>query len=376
MIERLNIFNYLTGFFLVSFVPSLLGPYRVFTFLVSIILIFHKLRRVRLARIDILLFLFWCLFGLKMFYSLIFFQNINYPYTKLRYVQYFLVSGFIPLLSFVLTDRRYHVIVRRYFLLGIVFFNFLSLFLGIEVSDGGDRIGRVGGNMNIQAGLTGTLAMTMIVLAMFGQVSNSRVVKVILFFVGLRNWFFSGTRSSLVGFSGVILNSSKKIRYRFLAVPLVIGVVFHYSNWFDGLVVIERFSFSSLSFMLNGRDILWKDAFDQSLENLFLGSAFVLDRGIGEGFYPHNLILESLMSLGLFGLITILTIIWCVFRSYRGSTERYYTDLFLIWLVFLGYAMISQSLYRMTFFWILTVVLLKSKKRSNENIDNYCCIKQ
>lgn len=73
--------------------------------------------------------------------------------------------------------------------------------------------------------------------------------------------------------------------------------------------------------LFSGRLDIWSNAIKMFLENPFLGNGIAsFESAYGEGYYTHNIILELLTEIGIFG--TLIAIIWFCVYSYKAFYKQ------------------------------------------------------
>jgi hypothetical protein len=373
MLQRLNIINYLLLFSIAGFDAGIYLIFRYWAGIISLLVIGGSWKA-GISKSNGIVLILWIMY----FFSLLKGITLDWvnleqfcPYDRTKYVRYFFLSGLLPWLSVALSRNISILFVKRTVVFGLIIFAILTFYFGREVSDGGSVNGRLGGSENIQAGLTGALSMGLFALGIFG--TRRRKTTTWLFaLLGFRNWFLSGTRSAVLGFLFVLLkNLGRNPIFLFAVLLLSIFVLKTLVNLGFDSITLRRLELSNLSFLMNGRDLLWLNAWDHIVDSPIFGGNFVLTKGFGAGFYPHNLFLDAFMATGLLGFGITLRVVWSVLRI--DISDQSTKVVLTVWLVFLGYAFISQALYRMTHFWLLTGILLNTRI-VNENFNRYRCV--
>jgi len=122
-----------------------------------------------------------------------------------------------------------------------------------------------------------------------------------------------------------------------------------------------------------GRSSLWHKGLEQFANHPIFGNSFVLDRTAGSwvGFYPHNIIVESLIALGIIGGILILCIIGKgIFVAYKEIVQNSVNGwLGILFLQFSILAMFSNAIYTNHFFWYYSVLVIAGKYNNNEKFN-------
>jgi len=114
---------------------------------------------------------------------------------------------------------------------------------------------------------------------------------------------------------------------------------------------------------------LYNEAVNEFIEHPFLGNQFVLENGIGAGIYPHNLVLESFLALGIIGGTLFLFLVGkSILISYdsikRLNSLSWISFLFIQYLVF---GMMSGGIYNSNLFWIFLILTLSLANLKNDN---------
>lgn len=164
----------------------------------------------------------------------------------------------------------------------------------------------------------------------------------------------------------VIAKSRNRIRIlQGIALLAVAGVILSYALDIDILAMaLDRFSFGNESgeTSVNGRQEQWAAAWQGFLDNPLLGR-YIFENAYF--FYPHNIILESLMSLGVVGGVLMALFIWASFRSAAyvlKDPKASSTVLFMTILFFKEFfqAMFSGSIWGVSTVWITSSVVVSS----------------
>jgi O-antigen ligase len=107
------------------------------------------------------------------------------------------------------------------------------------------------------------------------------------------------------------------------------------------------------------RTFIYQKGFDMFKSHPFIGKQIFLDID-GKVYYPHNLFLEILMSLGLLGFSLYLYILFALYRKLRllKGTSVYFILLFIF---FFGMAQVSGNLFSNVELWNIMAVLFTLK---------------
>src|SRR5690606_13694819 len=98
----------------------------------------------------------------------------------------------------------------------------------------------------------------------------------------------------------------------------------------------------------------------QFLQSPLVGDSFLISEGEFRGYYPHNLILESLMTTGIIG--TFFFFIW-LFGTIKKSylVLRYdlaYGWLPLLFIQYFAFGLTSKSFYTNYLFWFFGFLVI------------------
>ncbi|GJQ03944.1 O-antigen ligase family protein [Capnocytophaga canimorsus] len=208
------------------------------------------------------------------------------------------------------------------------------------------------------------------------QIKNISKNKIRLFFflfLGIINLLLGSSRGPLLStFLAIVvfllqyfLYVKKKNIFKLGLIVVLVSIVISYSftylneNNFQ-LGIIERmlkFSDDMHYGEKEGRISLYGKAFDFFEESPILGKQFMFDNGA----YPHNMVLEVLMALGLIGFLLYLSVILFylkrIFDIYRIG--KFYVPIVFISVLSFGLTMTTGNIYENVEFWnIMAFVLL------------------
>lgn len=208
------------------------------------------------------------------------------------------------------------------------------------------------------------------------QIKNISKNKIRLFFflfLGIINLLLGSSRGPLLStFLAIVvfllqyfLYVKKKNIFKLGLIVVLVSIVISYSftylneNNFQ-LGIIERmlkFSDDMHYGEKEGRISLYGKAFDFFEESPILGKQFMFDNGA----YPHNMVLEVLMALGLIGFLLYLGVILFylkrIFDIYRIG--KFYVPIVFISVLSFGLTMTTGNIYENVEFWnIMAFVLL------------------
>jgi O-antigen ligase len=210
-----------------------------------------------------------------------------------------------------------------------------------------------------------------------------------LFLLGVVNLFLGASRGPtlfviIILFIISIFNlckekiNLKKLFVSILIITVIISTIgfFFKNNNRDEIVLINRFldlKETATNTSQDERGLIYQTAWKQFLENPIIGDKFIENTS---KWYPHNIMLESLMSTGIIGTSMFLIYIISFIFSFRSLYQK--NELLLIYFVGLYYflcCLTSGSLWNSIEIWIFPVLsIYHSKRKSND--DNYNLIHQ
>lgn len=118
-----------------------------------------------------------------------------------------------------------------------------------------------------------------------------------------------------------------------------------------------RFSTFSSDASVSERLLIQANSIDQFLKHPFFGSAFIELETLT---YPHNILIESAMALGVFGAVLLLYVLYlCAVRARRQSRSGNLT-IPLLYVQYLVASLTSSSIYGSSGLWAICTILLFS----------------
>ncbi|WP_286856763.1 O-antigen ligase family protein [Sphingobacterium sp. UBA7625] len=120
----------------------------------------------------------------------------------------------------------------------------------------------------------------------------------------------------------------------------------------------------------SGRDIIYKQGMDQFFENPLFGGSFLINQGTYEGYYPHNMILEALMTTGLIGsffffkwLVRVLKSSFFIIKIYPN-----YSWIAVLFIQYCVFGLSSKSFYTNYLFWYYAFLTMNFFYNPKEDI--------
>lgn len=125
----------------------------------------------------------------------------------------------------------------------------------------------------------------------------------------------------------------------------------------------ERIVSSITDQEVSGRDKLYIIALNQFYSSPFFGDFFLLTSGHYKGEYPHNILLEALMTLGLFGAIPFFYLLIQTFKRVHLMIKinDNTTWICLLFLVSFFKGLSTWNLYGNTLLWVSMAIILSFK---------------
>jgi len=186
----------------------------------------------------------------------------------------------------------------------------------------------------------------------------------------------SGSRGpivySIIIFYYFILNTSafssikKYINAIFILTLILVFVDYTFITDFIGLYnpnLEERIISSVVDNDSSGRDKLYVVALDQFYSSPLFGDYFILTSGPDKGHYPHNILLEALMTLGLFGAIPFFYLLIQTFKRVHLMIKINDNTAWigLLFLVSFFKGLSSWNLYGNSLLWVSMAIILSFK---------------
>jgi O-antigen ligase len=377
----------IVGFIAISTIPSnfsiesswITVPFRFFVLFYSIFLIVNNLYKRQfknLEKSDYFFFIFWLLYLINVYFSFRSYTFSSEVISKEIEI-YIRIVGicFVPSIAiFMLNEKNinYNVVFNMVYCV-----IYTILFINIVVGIGYDFQGRSSGFLSmysISFGHVGvTLALMSVYYIMFKKICNLYVWIIMLtgLLIGTYIMYASGTRSPLIGYL-VCINYMFFIRKKYvqlfalffilvLGISLLIYVNPHYSE-VGGSSFFSRLLNMIVAKDSSGRGELYKEGLRIFFNKPLFGGRFLFF----DGFYPHNIFIEILMSMGLFGLVIFFMFFKnCVallfkFKRLIENSDKLW--IVVLWLQNFILALFSYNLYGNSLFWYFTAMILVINK--------------
>lgn len=364
---------------------SITIPTRGAILFISLLTILTNRSKLLILKTDVFwLFVFWGFYLLKLFWFIYISGTTARVYgSAAEYFIFTIGVVFIPMISVAVSYQRIDITKLFWPLFSIlVLILFVTMIKNNQLLEGMNKsFYRQQGNVAMGNITYGHTAIMLSLISFWSLLSYKRsiwktIILVFGFLFGIYIAFRAGSRSPILAFLLVIFIilffRQKNILKSFyilcivvviliLSFPLILKLIGSVSP-----TMLVRL-LAALEGDTSGRDILLLDAWKQFLEAPIWGVDFVVSSGFFKGMYPHNVFLETLISVGIFGAPFIVYFI--IKATIKAISLIRRKDSFgLISVVFLQYLifqMFSNSFfYNGSIFFCLLAVMLnfRSKK--------------
>ncbi|OJU28231.1 MAG: hypothetical protein BGN92_07925 [Sphingobacteriales bacterium 41-5] len=198
----------------------------------------------------------------------------------------------------------------------------------------------------ISFGHLGTTGCVLSLYFLFEKKSGSWVKIVIFLVIGLSVFcmFRAASRGPILALFVILFfwlfARGKNIFFNFLMVLVLLGLFVFFIQYILILieniapVLADRLRETIFEGGAGERDAGYQAAIDAFVRNPLFGEQFAIFVGDGTYAYSHNIILDSLMAMGVFGGIVMLFIlgsaVWIAFKNIRIGYKYYWVSLILI----------------------------------------------
>ncbi len=333
------------GYPIQAAIPILLGvsstpiniAFRIVFSVVSLLLILASAgKRKNISRGATWLLFFWALYSVRLIID-ISYRGIMLS-TKDSFFMYSMAFGncFLPMIAIIFTAGNIHINNLYKKLYGIVVVSNLLLILLIFLQNGGLKANLLDSRADITGQTSDEHVINTIVIGFYGSVlfilswyflmffryKNILERLMIIFFcvVGLLNMVLAASRGPFLTAIITLLflfyfkykTSRAKVSFLFKTIVVVViaGYLLAATGFMDKLFErsalfsrLSNFSNNLQSGIKEARDYEYASAFDQFYNNPIVGDQYVTTY---DSFYPHNIYLEVLMSLGVVGGVVFL----------------------------------------------------------------------
>ncbi|GHU67774.1 hypothetical protein FACS189413_03180 [Bacteroidia bacterium] len=355
-------------------------PYRVFTFFISLWTLWMNFSVNRKINIGIkILLCFWVVYILKLLLLLLFNSSVAAVYdNKNEYLIRTVGSVFIPLLSVLYSYEKINWIklFRYLYVYGLLILGIALFFNQNIMQDEGLGLGVLRLSVNIAFGSIsyGQLAAWVGIFSLYLLLYTPLIRrKKIYIFLCLLFAFYSltiaGSRGPFVSFcfvAALMIYAKQKQGFIGLIVTILIGIVFFlFQDIFYSLLENISPVISSRLGEANSDDRigLYREAWRQFINNPIIGKDFVL---LSNGYYPHNIVLESFIALGfLGGIIMIILLLKATSNAIILLQNRHEQGFIAVLLMCnIGFFMFSSALWQASTLCCLLVCVLSYKAKN------------
>ena len=380
--------------------------YRSIILIIALLLIANAITFKKKPTLQVkLLVLFWILYSIRLFYDLsirdLYLESEFYDSSDTIYL--FAFGGIlIPLLAIIMNAKFINFKVLGKLLLKASFIQCIFVLLGLYKLFG-INLGQIAAQRHLYSSaqlgenLTGGSPLNPILVSRCGvllillAVSNYLfqrdkthfLIKYFAIPLGLLLVILGGSRGPLVSMLLVLifiyfifLNKNKLkskviLRQIIISISLLYVLFFVYQMFSEQIGLFDRFSQLNDNASIDlGRSEHWSAAINQFMDNPFLGDQ-IFDKHLW--IYPHNLIIEAFMALGVVGGLLFLYLIISNLLKYSSIVKHQIKTLpiLLLFMLYLMFGMSSGGLYNSTEFWIAITlasildVNLKTKLKFN-----------
>ncbi|MFN4362637.1 O-antigen ligase family protein [Chryseobacterium hispalense] len=373
----------LFGYELISFFPGLLNmessrpmsvAYRICVLLLALFVIFKN--QLTLKKEHFIIYFFWFLYLIRLVYdTAITSKTIHSPLGD-----YWAFSVGILVSSMACTSnfsQQTILSVRKWVIIILAVVNVWGLYNNITQPQiyPDDVLIRTDANASLNTVSFGrTSAVLFFICFTIFLEKNKMLFKVLLgagMTLALFNLFMAGSRGPLVQLIVVIivflLSARKNINKKY--VLLFIGVAILFVTMFPEYLDVSKLlfeRFKETGFSSNDSDRLrseyFNSAWNQFADHPFFGDS--IETLVG-GTYPHNLVLESLMALGIVGgILVIIIIILAIINSISYIKIPYYNWIGAILLMDVIASFSSGSIANYLLFWPLLSLTINRVKNA------------
>ena len=373
--------------------------YRAFCLMLSVIVIVYALSmgKVTLKRSTLPLLVFLLVYLLRIVYDTLI-RGVFHENTLTEIYAYYLGSILIPILAiffaFKYTDQKKLVILSLYTLL--VSNILLSVFYlkengwaitpeillerAVITSEDNDKLVVNPISYSLYGGYLFLLSCAIIFIKSPILPKMIRMLSIIGLFIGLFNLILGTSRGPLIfSILGLLLIFALALKrtkinfrnyFRIVAVSLMLIASVAYAAskvQFEvgAFVRLTSFAENIKSGEKEERNFLYQEAWDMFMESPVFGAKFILN---STGSYPHNIIFEILMSMGILGLLIYLVIVLnlslCFINLFKNKVHASRISILLV--LSIGISLTTGNIYQSVDNWNLIAVLLAASAKPFE----------
>jgi O-antigen ligase len=335
-------------------------PYRSIILGVSLLLILYTIKQKKFYPLEVkLVILFFIFHFIRFFFDLELRDDFFNTDAKILYYTFLIFVSFIPFYATISSLK--HIDFTKVALYSLILLS-ITMLLSIVLDSGEQEFDRLSGNVGLNPISYGQVGAFGIVLSFYFLWNKQKksiffniflILSIILGFVTLGRAASRGPLLALVlCWLFYIFSKQKKPLISIVILVVIFLLIYILQDFLISAVgaispTLETRILASLQDGdSSGRDELYQQGWQQFIDNPVLGSYFVLEPESGKGINSHNIIIDALMSFGLFGgLLIIYLIIKSLFFASKLVKNRQ-----LIWvaqflvIIIIG-SMVSSSFY-------------------------------
>lgn len=327
-----------------------------------------------------ILIIYWSLLIIRMTYDIFFRSDVYLNDTS----QLWLYVFGICLAALITSIKTYDIIdydkAFKWTWYGLFIILLLTLFSNQSLMSSEDAELRVDGNIALNTISFGNIGVSglLLTLYMYKETNPSKLLKVlgaILLIISIYSMLRAGSRGPILNASIVLLfwyfAKKKRVGIGLISLLLLILVLFFARDFILSImgnvapVIEERIRATIEGRGGNERNVLYDSAINAFIDSPLIGKQFGIFDGLGGYAYAHNIILDSLMALGVIGGLAMIYILFCAIKaSYINIHINNQYWLSLILLQQLSSLMVSGTFYQDQLLSVLLVLhftLLKNK---------------
>lgn len=381
--------TFIGGIIPIGIITSAIIVVLLFTFF--ILLKYSRDNNTDIYTFDAFVWLFLFLYGSRMFYN-IFIEKIPQGNFENRntFIVYYL---FLCILPYILSRRiPYNELRIQQFLLSLAIIFFIGLVLSAKqaillvATESIYKDARFGANELLDTIAYGHLALSFVItlFSIFVLLkSNWKFLLILPIVFGLISMGIANSRSPFVSLIVILLvYLSSKIKFKTI---LIFGLVLillisnlnlineFFKNYFESSFV-ERF-LTIFEFDVHNssdRDVLYIEGLKMIKEYPFFGHSIFLLGTETAGLYPHNVFIEVLMSIGIFGSLIFFYVSYYALKYsyYIIKNRSNYSFFALIYIQYFVYLQFSRTIMVIPIYWVslgtvFSIYLLERKRLEN-----------
>uniref|UniRef100_UPI0013FD601B O-antigen ligase family protein n=1 Tax=Cellulophaga sp. Z1A5H TaxID=2687291 RepID=UPI0013FD601B len=290
---------------------------------------------------------FWVYYFVKVLYT----ENLILDHRELgrnwfEYIFYAITFVIFPFLTFIILPIEKY---RNYIINGIIFSGFILGIVGLYLyghllQSGIGRINQITYQTGeavlnpLNLSYSGSLTIVLCLYRLIIQKKHTKKVKlylIITIILSFAMFLLGSSRGSVVSlfltFPLFLMYSPMKKKISLIIISLLSIPVIYWAINASGSSIVDRI-LSTKEDKGGGRDSLWTDALNHFIENPIFGGKIEVS-----GIYPHNFIIETLMSTGIVGAFLLFPIIILGFKLCYEKAKDNKLNLFILIILIQGF---------------------------------------